>query len=225
LENYNNYKPGDHNYRAYVGPFNDYDLVSAMVFNLLTCFGLRESHKLLDIGCGSLRCGRLLIPYLNESNYYANEPNQWLIEDAKKVLGKDIFLIKKPNIIYQDNLDKFNNIKFDYILAQSIFSHAGSDILEKYLISLSSCFKKETLFFFTSIIDEKANIKKGWFYPECISYNSEYLKNIFNNYNYHILKINFFHPRQSWFVAVDADNHSLRNKIDKFNPITWNGDF
>jgi hypothetical protein len=63
-----------------------------------------------------------------------------------------MFQVLKPNIIYQDNLDKFNNIKFDYILAQSIFSHAGSDILEKYLISLSSCFKKETLFFFVKRI-------------------------------------------------------------------------
>ena len=58
-------RPGDPQYRAYVGPPEDYDLIAAMVFNLLTTLGLRQHHSVLDIGCGSLRIGRLLIPYLN----------------------------------------------------------------------------------------------------------------------------------------------------------------
>lgn len=31
-----NLKPGDEHYRAYVGPPQDYDLIAASVFNLLT---------------------------------------------------------------------------------------------------------------------------------------------------------------------------------------------
>src|SRR5271169_3068223 len=74
--------PGDAHYRAYVGPPEDYDLISAMTFNLLTSLGLRQNHALLDIGCGSLRCGRLFIPYLNAGNYTGIEPNQWLIDEG-----------------------------------------------------------------------------------------------------------------------------------------------
>ena len=48
---------GDRHYRAYVGPPDEYDLVSAMTFNLLTTSGLRQGHRVLDIGCGSLRLG------------------------------------------------------------------------------------------------------------------------------------------------------------------------
>ncbi len=51
-------KPGDSHYRAYVGPPEDYDLIAAMTFNLLTTLGLRQHHSLIDIGCGSLRIGR-----------------------------------------------------------------------------------------------------------------------------------------------------------------------
>src|SRR5207302_381599 len=51
-------KPGDPHYRAYVGPPEDYDLIAAMTFNLLTTLCLRQHHSLLDIGCGSLRIGR-----------------------------------------------------------------------------------------------------------------------------------------------------------------------
>ena len=38
-------KPGDAQYRAYVGPPEDYDLVAAMTFNLLTTLGLRQHRN------------------------------------------------------------------------------------------------------------------------------------------------------------------------------------
>lgn len=51
-------------YRGYVGPEAQYDLMGATQFRLLCTLGLREHHTLLDFGCGSLRAGRLFIPYL-----------------------------------------------------------------------------------------------------------------------------------------------------------------
>src|SRR3990172_12495843 len=88
---------GSRHYRAYVGPPEKYDLVAASQFNLLTWLGLRESHFLLDIGCGSLRAGRLFIPYLLPGHYFGIEPEQWLIEDGiKNELGPDILRVKRP---------------------------------------------------------------------------------------------------------------------------------
>jgi len=58
--------PGAGHYTAYVGPPNQYDFMGATQFRLLTTLGLREHHAVLDFGCGSLRAGRLLIPYLLE---------------------------------------------------------------------------------------------------------------------------------------------------------------
>src|SRR5687768_14538688 len=90
-------QPGDDHYRAYVGPPRDYDLISAMVFNLLTSIGLRQHHRVLDIGCGSLRVGRLLIPYLNEGLYVGVEPNKWLVDDGiANEIGMDQVRIKQP---------------------------------------------------------------------------------------------------------------------------------
>src|SRR5437868_14897345 len=84
-------KPGDAHYRAYVGPPEDYDLIAAMTFNLLTTLGLRQHHSLLDVGCGSLRIGRLLIPYLNCGKYFGVETNNWLVEAGiEHELGKDV---------------------------------------------------------------------------------------------------------------------------------------
>ncbi len=60
-------RPGDEHYSAYVGPPALYDLMGASQFRLLTALGLRERHSVLDFGCGSLRAGRLLLPYRKRS--------------------------------------------------------------------------------------------------------------------------------------------------------------
>src|SRR5690242_2519307 len=82
--------PGSRHYRAFIGPYQNYDLVGAMQFNLLTYLGLREHHSLLDIGCGSLRAGKLFIPYLLAGNYYGIEPEEWLLEAGiSQEVGQD----------------------------------------------------------------------------------------------------------------------------------------
>src|SRR5437763_15161476 len=94
-------KPGDPHYRAYVGPAEDYDLIAAMTFNLHTTLGLRQHHSLLDIGCGSLRIGRLLIPYLNRGKYFGIEPAEWLVaEGIKQELGETLVQVKQPTLFY-----------------------------------------------------------------------------------------------------------------------------
>src|ERR1041385_3836368 len=99
-------KPGDPQYRAYVGPPEDYDLIAAMTFNLLTTLGLRQHHSLLDVGCGSLRIGRLLIPYLNRGKYFGVEPNEWLIKEGiRRELGQSLVQIKCPTFLFSNSPD------------------------------------------------------------------------------------------------------------------------
>ena len=71
-------------YRTYVGPSEQYDFMGATQFRLLTTLGLREHHSVLDFGCGSLRAGRLLIPYLLPGRYYGLEPNRKTLENFLK---------------------------------------------------------------------------------------------------------------------------------------------
>ena len=49
--------------------------MGATQFALLSALGLPEDDRLLDIGCGSLRGGRLFITYLAEGGYTGIEPN------------------------------------------------------------------------------------------------------------------------------------------------------
>lgn len=179
------------NYRAYVGPEKWYDIISAMQFNLLTSLGLRQNHYLLDIGCGSLRAGRLFIPYLLHSHYFGIEPNKWLIDDGIKheLGGPGLVEAKKATFSYDDNftLTSFNR-KFDYLLAQSIFSHACERQIRRCLSQARKVMKSSSLFvatYFDSSDPRAESRQEGpnfegdeWSYPGCVFYTLDHIKEL-----------------------------------------------
>lgn len=197
--------PGSENYASYVGPPRQYDFMGASQFRLLCTLGLRDDHKLLDFGCGSLRAGRLFIPYLNPGNFYGLEPNRWLIQDAiKNQIGKDICKIKKPNFLHHTDFscEKFEQ-SFDYILAQSIFSHAGQDIILKSLHSFKRCLSNHGLIVATFIqTDEKNNDfdGNGWVYPGCVQYTRDKINTLIEKSDLVGVEIPWYHPRQTWYA-------------------------
>jgi SAM-dependent methyltransferase len=215
-----NLNPGDNHYRAYVGPPKDYDLISAMVFNLLTCLGLRQNHKVLDIGCGSLRTGRLLIPYLNRGNYIGIDPNKWLIDDGiENEIGEELVQIKKPIFSYSDSLKDFKHpLGLDYAFAQSIFSHTGLDLLEEWLSEVSYHLKEDGVLLATFLIDDKDCQEPGWIYPGCVKFIPETVAKIASKHGLHFKLLNWHHPRQSWaaFYKDDYDTTLIEN-----NDISW----
>lgn len=169
---------GADHYRAFVGPPGRFDLMSSAQFSLLHMLGLRETHRVLDFGCGSLRLGRLLIPYLRSGGYFGIEPEAWLVEEGfARELGDDARRLKAPRF---DNNAQYDcavfGATFDFIIAQSIFSHTGVDagrralgafrpvlapgglILANWLVGVEGGFDPETV---------------GWVYPECVIHSPD----------------------------------------------------
>ncbi len=109
--------------KAYVSPGVPYDS-GAIAFCRLLDLGLREHHTLLDFGCGSLRVGRFLITMLDRGNYYAIEPQDWLLKAGLAEMGADVVDVKKPQFLHNDNFNvgAFGK-KFDFILISSIITH------------------------------------------------------------------------------------------------------
>jgi SAM-dependent methyltransferase len=215
-------KPGDPQYRAYVGPPEDYDLIAAMTFNLLTTLGLRQHHSLLDVGCGSLRVGRLLIPYLNRGKYFGLEPHQWLVEAGiKHELGEEVVQIKRPTFFFTDSPDALTQkrISFDFALAQSIFSHCGLDLIRGWLSAISRSLARDGALVATFLPDEKDSAKTGWVYPECVNYRSATLERTAAEANLRFQILDWKHPRQTWalFAAPNFDSTWFKNK-----PLIWN---
>jgi len=201
--------PGSRHYTAFVGPPQQYDFMGATQFRLLTALGLREHHRLLDFGCGSLRTGRLLIPYLPPERYFGLEPNSWLVEDAiKHELGQTQIDIKRPTFRYDDDFTVSGfGVGFDFILAQSIFSHSGIDVVLKSLSSFRSCLNEGGLILATFIpphmlggVDETT--KNGWIYPDCVAYKPETVFDFIREAGLVGRELPWFHPRQRWFAMA-----------------------
>jgi SAM-dependent methyltransferase len=215
-------KPGDPQYRAFVGPPEDYDLVAAMTFNLLTTLGLRQHHSLLDVGCGSLRIGRLLIPYLNRGKYFGVEPNEWLVDEGiRRELGETLVQIKRPTFFFSDSPETITQAKtaFDFALAQSIFSHCGLDLIKGWLSAISRSLAQDGALVATFLIGEEDAAQKGWIYPDCVNYRPATLDRAAKDLNLRFEILDWKHPRQTWalFAAPGFDSTWFKERA-----LTWN---
>ena len=203
--------PGALHYTAYVGPPEQYDFMGATQFRLLTTLGLREHHSVLDFGCGSLRAGRLLIPYLLEGRYHGLEPNQWLIDDAiDRELGRSIIDLKRPTFLHRSDFRATAfGVSFDYILAQSIFSHAGRDVVSTCLAEFRSCLGKSGLILATFVQPHQLGTPEefsgsGWVYLTCVTYNLETVADMIAHAGLAGRALPWFHPRQTWFAIAHS---------------------
>ena len=215
-------KPGDPQYRAYVGPPEDYDLVAAMAFNLLTTLGLRQHHSLLDIGCGSLRIGRLLIPYMNRGKYFGVEPNEWLVDEGiKRELGETLVEIKRPTFFFSDSPDTISQAEtsFDFALAQSIFSHCGLDLIKGWLSAISRSLAQDGALVATFLIGEEDSAQTGWIYPACVNYRPSTLERAAKDANLRFEILDWKHPRQTWALFAGPRFNSTWFED---RPLTWN---
>jgi SAM-dependent methyltransferase len=212
------YLPGDPEYRAYVGPFEQYDVMGATQFALLYALGIRQHHRLLDIGCGSLRAGRLFITYLEPGNYTGVEPNTWLIDEAiEHQVGRDLIRIKAPMFSTTDSFDFSGLGTFDIVVAQSIASHAGPGLVPTMLASIRSALEPRGIAAVTFIHadpddHEVVHVEPGdgewpaWLYPGCFSYRREVVESFIATAGLTGFAIAWHHPRQTWWLlARDRD--------------------
>ncbi len=207
VEESNRLLAGDDHYRAYVGPPERYDFMSATQFALLFQMGMRDRDKILDFGCGSLRLGRLLIPFLQADRYFGIDPNKWLIDDGiENELGADIVRIKRPRFDFNCdyNCEVFGT-RFDFIMAQSIVTHTGRNYMNALFASVAGSLDDGGLFLFSYIRSDDANAElpaDGWHYPGCVGYTQPALEQMLAAHGLKSVAVPWFHPGAAWHAAA-----------------------
>jgi len=198
---------GANHYRAYVGPPDRFDFMSGTQFALLFHLGLRDHHHVLDFGCGSLRLGRLLIPFLQPDRYFGIDPNLWLVEDGiARELGHAAVALKRPR--FSDNAafdcGTFGR-SFDFIVAQSVITHAGPDLAARLFASAARSLEKNGIFL-VNYIQRRPGLASetpgGWHYPRCIEYAPDQVASMLGQAGLASMPLPWFHPRASWIAAA-----------------------
>ena len=122
-------------HRKYVGGM--WDEIGQLQFDFLLSQGLRPEHYLLDVACGALRLGVKAIPYLEPGHYLGIEKEKALVDAGlEKELDADTRQKHAPNIVISSDFE-FEKLghQADYAIAQSLFTHLPTTLID-------TCFQK-----------------------------------------------------------------------------------
>ncbi|HWO75365.1 MAG TPA: class I SAM-dependent methyltransferase [Bacillus sp. (in: firmicutes)] len=124
--------------------------IGTLQFEFLRDHGLKPEHSLLDVGCGALRGGIHFVNYLNTGNYYGIDINSSLIDAGKRELQKLNLINKQPHLLVDGEFQFYLfNQRFDYAIAQSLFTHLPFNHIHRCLINIDKVLKKGGKFFAT----------------------------------------------------------------------------
>ncbi|WP_062017358.1 class I SAM-dependent methyltransferase [Aureimonas sp. AU4] len=130
-----------------------WDEMGALQRDYLVDHGLRPGDRLLDIGCGSLRAGVMLVPYLAPAHYYGIDYLSALIEEGYE---REIRRLGLDSRLPRENLAEerafavpFEGVTFDVALAQSVFTHLPINHLRLCLARLRPRMREGGRFFCT----------------------------------------------------------------------------
>jgi SAM-dependent methyltransferase len=161
-------------YRSYVGAHNaeDWYQIGRLQYFFLILRGLKPQHKLLDLGCGSLRLGQYLIPFLEAGNYYGLEPEEILVKcGLEREISNDIIIEKRPKFSHNYEF-KFEDLNyFDFAIANSVLTHLNPRDIKICFDQTLQKTKPSSVFYFTFFegsseknIHSVSHANRGWHY-------------------------------------------------------------
>ena len=191
-------------HRTYVGGL--WEEIGKLQYDFLLTQGLKPSDVFLDIACGSLRAGVHLIPYLNEGNYLGIDKEKKLIDlGLKHELSSELYHKKKPELLISSNFEfnKFSKAP-NFAIAQSLFTHLPSELINTCFIKLKDYFDKKGVFFATYFISESINDNPKIAHDHGI-------------FKYTIEEVKQFGNTNGWNVEFIGDwNHPRNQQIVKY---------
>lgn len=140
-------------HRKYVG--GKWEEIGRLQFKFLVEEGLRPHHYLLDVGCGSLRAGILLVPYLKKGHYLGIDKEEELLQAGIEELGK-LYEVKEPQLVASADFafERFD-ARPDYAIAQSLFTHLPVPLVRECFEKLRKVMDAGNVFYATFFESEQ----------------------------------------------------------------------
>jgi SAM-dependent methyltransferase len=122
-----------------------------MQFDYLTGHGLKPDMRMLEIGCGNLRAGRLFIDYLDGGHYYGIDISPDILLAAQQVVTDYDLQDKLPHLaLVRDlRLGFLPAGQFDVVHAHSVFSHSPLPVIDQCLAHVGRVMAPGGFFDFT----------------------------------------------------------------------------
>jgi cyclopropane fatty-acyl-phospholipid synthase-like methyltransferase len=125
-------------------------------FEFLTARGLQPEHRLLDIGCGTLRGGLPLIEYLQAEHYVGIEARAPVLEEARQELDEAGLTHKRPLLMCASDPSQIElTARFDFIWAFSVLFHLRDEFVDGYLGLISSALAEGGAFYANVMLGDR----------------------------------------------------------------------
>jgi len=121
-----------------------YRVVGENQLRFLQSQGLHPDHRVLDVGCGSLRGGEWLIDYLDAGNYVGLEKDPEMLRKARIIEAQ--YEAKRPLVVETASFEAQVGRMFDYGIAHSLFTHL---LPEQIVVCLSKVLPQTSVFYAT----------------------------------------------------------------------------
>jgi SAM-dependent methyltransferase len=120
-------------------------------FDYLTGHGLQPGDRMLEIGCGNLRAGRLFIDHLNTGNYYGVDISPDILLAAQRTLVEFGLRAKLPHLTLVRDLrfDFLPAAEFSVVHAHSVFSHSPIEVIDECFAHVGRIMSADAIFDFT----------------------------------------------------------------------------
>jgi SAM-dependent methyltransferase len=125
--------------------------IGQLQFDYLCSHGLKPDMRMLDIGCGNLRAGRLFIDYLDAGNYYGTDISPDILLAAQRTVVEYGLQRKLPylSLVSDMKLEFLPDGYFDVVHAHSVFSHSPLPVIEECLAHIGRIMAPGGFFDFT----------------------------------------------------------------------------
>jgi SAM-dependent methyltransferase len=112
--------------------------IGQMQFDYLVKHGLKPDMRMLEIGCGNLRAGRLFIDYLDSGNYYGTDISPDILLAAQRTVEEYGLQRKLPylTLVTDLRLAFLPDGHFDVVHAHSVFSHSPLSVIDECMASV-----------------------------------------------------------------------------------------
>ncbi|MDX2699403.1 class I SAM-dependent methyltransferase [Streptomyces ipomoeae] len=110
-----------------------WERIGRMQFDYLVRHGLEPRHRMLEIGCGNLRAGRLFIDHLDAGHYYGIDISPAILLEAQRILVREGLQSKLPylTLVADLSFEFLPDAYFDVVHAHSVFSHSPAHVIEQ----------------------------------------------------------------------------------------------
>jgi SAM-dependent methyltransferase len=144
-------------YRHTMGTAASWNKLGKLQCDFLVAHGLQPSHHLLDVGCGPLRAGVHFIRYLEPGHYYGVERRGDRLDIGREIELPRHGLTEKRPVLTKMGDFGFERLgqKFDYALAQSVFTHLPMNNIIRCLMNMERVLVSGGQFYATIYLNER----------------------------------------------------------------------